>query len=64
MPVHTEVHRRDRALLACAVLTGARADALASLRIKHVDLRAGVLYQDAKQVRTKLSTSTTVGFSP
>jgi integrase/recombinase XerD len=64
MPVQTEVQRRDRALVACAVLTGARADALASLRIKHVDLRAGVLYQDAKQVRTKFSTSTTVGFFP
>ena len=38
MPSETEIERRDRALLAMTILTGARDSALASLRLKHVDL--------------------------
>ena len=38
MPTETDVERRNRALIAMAILTGARDSALASLRLKHVDL--------------------------
>src|SRR5687767_15649060 len=38
MPTKSEVERRNRALLAFTALTGVRVGALASLRLKHVDL--------------------------
>jgi integrase/recombinase XerD len=55
MPSGTDVEKRDRALVALALMTGARDDALASLRLGHVDLDAGFIQQDARQVRTKFS---------
>jgi len=53
MPSGTDVERRDRALVAFIVLTGARDDAVASLSIKHVDLDQRMVFQDAREVRTK-----------
>ena len=55
MPSATDIEKRDRALLALAIMTGALADALASLRLKHVDLAANSIQQDARDVRTKFS---------
>lgn len=57
MPSETDVERRDRALLALAIMTGARADALASLRLKHVDLAAHSIQQEGREVRTKFSST-------
>jgi integrase len=57
MPTGTEIDRRNRAVVAFALLTGARDDAIASARIKHVDLAEGRFRQDAKDVRTKFSKS-------
>src|SRR5262245_41887915 len=37
MPAVTEIGRRNRALIALALLTGARDGAIASLKLKHVD---------------------------
>lgn len=53
MSDNTIIDRRNRALFALWVMTGARAGALASFRIRHVDLVEGVIYQDAREVRTK-----------
>jgi integrase len=53
MPTDTAIERRDRALVAFAILTGARDGALASLRLKHLDMSAQTLFQDAREVRTK-----------
>ena len=53
MPAQTIVERRDRALFALWVMTGARASALASLRIKHVNLIDGLIFQDGREVDTK-----------
>ena len=64
MPAGTDIERRNRAVLALALLTGARDSALASLKLKHVDLRAGCIYQDAREVRTKFSKSFTTYFFP
>jgi integrase/recombinase XerD len=55
MPDVSDVEKRDRALVALALMTGARDDALASLRLRHVDLEAGFIEQDAQVVRTKFS---------
>ena len=62
MPTATEIERRNRALIAYALLTIARADAIASVRLGHIDINAGAVLQDARKVRTKFSKtiSTTV----
>ncbi|MDQ0314135.1 tyrosine-type recombinase/integrase [Amorphus orientalis] len=49
----TDIEKRDRALVALILLTGARDDAVASLSIKHLDLDGRRLDQDARDVRTK-----------
>jgi len=64
MPCGSDIELRNRALLAFALLTGARDSALASLKLKHVDLAAGSVYQDARDVRTKFSKSFTTFFFP
>ncbi len=38
MPASTEIERRNRALIAFTLLTGARDSAIASMKLKHVDL--------------------------
>src|SRR5215471_4514605 len=57
MPGATDIERRNRSLLAFAILTGARDGALASLKLKHVDLAAANVVQDAREVHTKFSKS-------
>jgi integrase len=52
-----QIERRDRALVAFTALTGARAGAIASLKLKHVDIDQGRVDQDARQVKTKFSKS-------
>ncbi len=64
MPVNTEIERRNRALIAFTLLTGARDSAIASLKLKHVDLVAGCVYQDAREVNTKLSKTFNTYFFP
>jgi integrase len=64
MPASTEIERRDRALVAFTILTGARDGAIASLKLKHVDIDQGQVDQDARQVRTKFSKSFTTRFFP
>ena len=53
MPNETEIARRDRALVAFALLTGMRDDAIASVLIRYVDLEKRSVFQDARDVRTK-----------
>lgn len=62
MPNGTDIERRNRALLAFALLTGARDTALASLKLKHVDMVAGSVFQDARDVKTKFSKTFTTWF--
>jgi integrase len=64
MPASTEIERRDRALIAFTILTGARDGAIASLKLKHVDMDQGRVDQDARQVKTKFSKSFTTWFFP
>lgn len=64
MPAGTDVQRRDKALIACLMITGARDGAIASLRLKHVNIIDGYIFQDAREVRTKNSKTITTYFLP
>ena len=64
MPRTTDIERRNRALIAFTLLTGARDGAMASLKVKHVDLVAGRLDQDAREVRTKFAKTFPTWFFP
>ena len=64
MPCNTEIEHRNRALIAFTLLTGARDSAIASMKMKHVDLIAGCVNQDAREVKTKFSKTFNTFFFP
>ncbi len=64
MPADTTIELRNRALIAFTLLTGARDGALASFRLKHVDMLRGQVDQDARDVKTKASKSFVTTFFP
>jgi integrase len=64
MPTGTALERRNRALIAFALLSGARDNAIASLSLKHVDIEQRRLDQDAREVRTKNAKTMTTWFFP
>jgi site-specific recombinase XerC len=64
MPANSEIGRRNRALIAFVLLTGARDSAIASMKLKHVDLAQRSVFQDARDVKTKFSKTFTTFFFP
>ncbi|MDP2323806.1 MAG: tyrosine-type recombinase/integrase, partial [Gammaproteobacteria bacterium] len=64
MPTGDDIERRNRALVAFVMLTGARDSAVASFKLKHLDLAAGWVHQDARDVKTKNSKTFTTFFFP
>jgi len=64
MQTDSAIEKRNRALIAFTLLTGARDSAIASIKLKHVDLDAGNVFQDAREVNTKFSKSFTTTFFP
>ena len=64
MPSATDIEKRNRAIIAFMTMTAARVDAVASMRLKHIDLVERRVFQEAKQVRTKFSKSFTTYFCP
>jgi len=64
MPKDTKLERRNRALIAFTLLTGARDSAIASMKLKHVDILTGCVNQDAREVKTKFSKTFTTFFFP
>lgn len=64
MPSATPLQRRDKALFAFLMLTGARDGAIASMRLKHVDLVQGCVHQDARDVKTKFAKTFITWFFP
>lgn len=64
MPSGNEIERRNRALVAFTLLTGARDSAVASMKLKHVDLKESCVHQDARDVKTKFSKTFTTYFFP
>lgn len=57
MSSETTIDKRNHCLIAFTFLTGSRDDAIASMRLKHVDLIDGVVHHDARDMRTKFSKS-------
>jgi len=64
MPSQTPIQKRNRALIAFILLTGARDGAVASIKLKHIDLVEGSVFQDAREVKTKFSKSFPTFFFP
>ena len=64
MPFNSDIERRNRALIAFTLLTGARDSAIASMKLKHVDMVGGSVFQDAREVRTKFSKTFSTYFFP
>ena len=64
MPSHSDIERRNRGLIAFTLLTGARDSAIASMKLKHVDLTGHSVFQDAREVDTKFSKTFTTFFFP
>lgn len=64
MPCATELEKRDRAVFAFTILTGARITAITSLRIKHVDVHKKLVMQYPDEVQTKFSKTIIAGFFP
>jgi integrase len=64
MPARTEIERRNRALMAFALMTGARDGAIASMKLKHIYLIENSVLQDAREVKTKFSKTFTTFFFP
>ncbi|MDP3566412.1 tyrosine-type recombinase/integrase [Sediminibacterium sp.] len=58
------IEKRDRALVAFTILSGARDSAIASLRLKHVDLKTQTVFQDGREVKTKRRKTFTSTFFP
>ena len=64
MPEITSADKRNKAIFAFLMLTGARDGAVSSLRLKHINMIDGCVYQDAREVRTKNSKTITTYFLP
>lgn len=64
MPDRSLMDKRDRALFAFIVLTGARDKAIISLKIKHVDIDRNCIIQDSREVDTKFSKTFDTYFFP
>src|SRR5277367_1252794 len=64
VPASTEIQLRDRALIAFALLSGARDRAIISFKLKHIDIDNELVEQDARDVRTKRAKTFTTWFFP
>ncbi len=64
MPAKTDIDLRNRALVAFTLLTGARDGAIASMKLKHVDLITNCVTQDARDVKTKFGKTFNTFFFP
>ncbi len=64
LPDNSDIEQRNRALIAFTLLTGARDSAIASIKLKHIDLIEHNIFQDAREVDTKFSKTFTTFFFP
>lgn len=64
MPVSTPVERRNRAIVALTILTGARDDAVASFQMRDLDLEDRLLFHDPRHVRSKFRKAFSTWFFP
>ena len=64
MPNETDIEKRNKAIFAFLILTAIRDGAAASLKLKHVDLVEGEIFQDAREVKTKAAKTAYTTFYP
>lgn len=64
MSAETEIEMRNRALIAFTALTGVRDSAIASLKLKHIDLNRNLVEQLPDEVKTKFSKTIYTYFFP
>ncbi|MGZ8153459.1 MAG: tyrosine-type recombinase/integrase [Methylobacter sp.] len=64
MPNNSDIEKRNRSLIAFTLLTGARDSAIASMKLKHIDMSGHSVFQDAREVNTKFSKTFTTFFFP
>lgn len=64
MPTDSDIALRNKAIIAFTILTGMRDNAIASLKLKHINMMSNSVYQDARDVRTKFSKTFTTYFFP
>jgi integrase len=64
IPREAEIDKRDHALIAFTILSGARDRAIVSLRLKHIDIERGMIEQDPREVHTKRAKTFTTWFFP
>lgn len=64
MPDSSPIEKRNKAIIAFTLLTGARDSAVASFKIKHTDFGNDSIYEDAREVNTKYSKTFTNFFFP
>lgn len=64
MPVGTDIERRDQAVIAFALLTGARDGAIVTMRLRNVDLAGQCVNQDPRDVHTKFGSAFVTYFMP
>jgi len=64
MPARNAFEHRDKAVFAFLMLTGARDGAVASLKLKHINLVDGNVFQDGREVKTKNRKTFTTTFYP
>ena len=64
MPTITRTQRRDRAIVAGAFVTGLRAAALSTMRLKHIDCVTKTTVQDARDMRAKNGKSFVIRWFP
>lgn len=64
MPSTTLIERRNQALFAFILITGCRDGALASLKLKHVNIEKSYVFLDASEVKTKYAKSFRTYFVP
>ena len=60
----TDLERRDKAMFAFLMITGAQVGAVSSLRLKHINLVDGFVFQVGREVRTKEGKTITTWFFP
>jgi len=64
MPTGNEVDRRDQALMALLLLTGMRDAAVIGLKLKHISIERGHVFQDPREIQTKFRKAIETFFYP
>jgi integrase len=64
MPIDSDMALRDRAVVALLLLTGMRDAAAVSVKLRHVDIERGHVFQDPRDMDTKFSKAINSFFFP